>query len=95
MTDQKNRETPYCFGKLDQVFPMTDSGFRESPESCRVCLYKTECLRTAMQTPDGAIVKQEALDRAYASGMVGFWTRWSRKKALQRKMKSRSTRRQS
>jgi hypothetical protein len=30
----------------------------------------------------GVIVREEMVDRAYASGRVGFFERWSRKKAL-------------
>lgn len=83
--NKTDEETPYCFGKLENVFPMSDDGLRHSPESCTVCLYKTRCLRAAIQTKDGIKVKQEALDRAYSSGSVSFLTRWSRKKTLQRK----------
>ena len=86
---RQTEERPFCFGKIENVFPMTDQGFRDSPESCQVCLYKTECLRAAMQTREGLDVKQEALDRAYESKMIGFWSRWSRKKTLQRRMKTR------
>jgi hypothetical protein len=46
------------------------------------CSYKTECLRKAMSEKGGITVRQEMVDRAYASGMVGFFERWSRKKAL-------------
>lgn len=83
-----NKDRPYCFGKIDNVFPMSDNGLRESPEFCRACRYKTACLKAAMQSAEGMQVKQEALDRAYASKMIGFWTRWSRKKTLQRQMKN-------
>jgi hypothetical protein len=50
-----------------------------------ICVYKTECLRTAMTRPQGTEVREEAVDRAYHSGMIGFFDRWSRKKALHRK----------
>jgi hypothetical protein len=46
------------------------------------CCYKTECLRKAMAEKGGIAVREEMVDRAYASGMVGFFERWSRKKAL-------------
>ena len=85
---KKSKEHPYCYGKLDNVFPMGKDGLRETPESCQFCLDKTECLRAAMQSADGTKVKQEALNRAYRSGVVGFWERWSRKKKLHRKLKS-------
>ena len=83
------KETPYCYGKLDNVFPATDDGLRASPESCGVCRCKTECLRAAMETPEGLQVREEVLHRAHRSGMVGFWERWSRKKSLHRKAGNR------
>jgi hypothetical protein len=46
------------------------------------CYYKTVCLRKAMAEKGGIAVRQEMVDRAYASGRVGFFERWSRKKAL-------------
>ncbi len=83
-------ERPYCFGKLDCVFPMGPDGLRETPESCMVCYCKTECLRAAMQTNDAVQVKEEKVDRAYAAGMMGFLERWSRKKALHHQRKQPS-----
>ena len=85
------QERPYCYGKLECVFPMGESGLRETPESCMVCYCKTECLRTAMQGEAGAQVREEKVDRAYAAGMMGFFERWSRKKALQQKRESADT----
>lgn len=78
-------ERPYCYGKLDCVFPMGENGLRETPESCMVCYCKTECLRTAVQGEAGAQVREEKVDRAYAAGAIGFFERWSRKKALQQR----------
>ena len=78
-------ERPYCFSRLEIVFPMGPEGLRETPESCMVCYCKTECLRTAMQGAEGVHVKEEKVDRAYAAGMMGFFERWSRKKALHQK----------
>jgi hypothetical protein len=78
-------ERPYCYGKIECVFPMGDEGLRETPESCMVCYCKTECLRTAMQGEAGDQVREEKVDRAYAAGMMGFFERWSRKKALQQR----------
>jgi hypothetical protein len=76
-------ERPYCYGKIECVFPMGTDGLRETPESCMVCYCKTECLRIAMQGQAGTQVREEKVDRAYAAGMMGFFERWSRKKALQ------------
>ena len=78
-------ERPYCYGKLECVFPMGSEGLRETPESCMVCYCKTECLRTAMKSADAVQVREEKVDRAYDAGMMGFFERWSRKKALHQK----------
>ncbi|HSO66292.1 MAG TPA: hypothetical protein VLP30_00445 [Desulfatirhabdiaceae bacterium] len=84
MTHPKN-DRPSCFGDLTSVFPKADDGLRHTPESCMVCDHKTACLRTAMTQKQGLTVREELLDRAYSSGMVGFLGRWSRKKDLHRK----------
>lgn len=76
------KKFPPCFADLESVFPMGDEGLRETPESCMPCYYKTECLRKAMAEKGGVAVRQEMVDRAYESGRVGFFERWSRKKAL-------------
>ena len=39
----------------------------------------------AIQGRDGLKVREEQIDRAYSSGMIGFLERWSRKKAIDRK----------
>lgn len=84
-----HKKFPPCYGDLDSVFPMGAEGLRQSPESCMPCCYKTECLRKAMSERGGVTVREEMVDRAYASGMVGFFERWSRKKALAGKKKRR------
>ena len=80
------KKYPYCYGKLENVFPMGENGLRCSPESCRVCHCKTECLKSALESSGGLKVKEEKVDRAYASGMIGFLERWSQKKVLNRKL---------
>jgi hypothetical protein len=86
---KKEEQYPYCYGKIENVFPVSDDGLRASPAHCGPCLYKTQCLRSAMQTPHGTKVKQEALNRAHRSGMIGFWERWSKKKLLEQKKGSK------
>ena len=76
------KKFPPCFGDLETVFPQGGEGLRQTPESCMVCYYKTDCLRKAMADKGGIAVRQEMVDRAYASGTVGFFERWSRRKAL-------------
>jgi hypothetical protein len=85
MADQ-NQEKPACFGNLEIVFPKTDDGLRHSPESCMPCFYKTECLKKAIEGKDGLTIREEKTDRAYASGNMGFFERWSKKKALRKKI---------
>lgn len=77
-----NKNVPACFGDLDKVFPKEEDGLRNSPETCLACAHKTECLRSAMQGGEGLRVREETVDRAYASGMLSFFGRWSRKKEL-------------
>jgi hypothetical protein len=83
MTDQKQpQRRPSCFGDLKTVFPMTKSGLRDTPLACLACVFKTECLRAAMDGAGGLDVRREAVDRAYAAGMMSFFQRWSRRKSL-------------
>ncbi|MCK5417860.1 MAG: hypothetical protein KAI93_05120 [Desulfobacterales bacterium] len=87
MTHPKT-EHPYCFGKLDNVFPLAKDGLRHTPESCMVCFCKTECLRTAVKGPGGIKVEEERVKRAYGSGTISFIERWSRKKAIARQKRN-------
>ena len=84
MTDNNERR-PTCFADLAIVFPLGSDGLRHTPRGCMICVYKTECLREAMSCTQGFTVREEAVDRAYRSGAIGFWDRWSRKKSLHRK----------
>ena len=79
---EKTTKNPECFGNLQKVFPMGKDGLRHTPADCLACLQKTQCLRSAIQSKDGLSVKEEHLDRAYNSGMIGFFERWSKKKRL-------------
>ena len=85
---EKKKRLPDCFAQLETVFPMGEDGLRNTPETCLACPHKTECLRTAIQGTDGLKVREEQIDRAYNSGMIGFLERWSRKKAIDRQKKS-------
>ena len=86
MSEKKNR-LPDCFAQLETVFPMGKEGLRNTPETCLACPHKTECLRMAIQGRDGFKVREEQIDRAYNSGMIGFLERWSKKKAIDRQKK--------
>ncbi len=82
-----DEKLPACFGDLETVFPSGRDGLRRTPEPCLGCSRKTECLRSAMEGVDGLKVKEELVDRAYASGRISFIERWSKKKTLNRKRK--------
>ena len=82
-----NTTAPDCYGKLDIVFPMGKDGLRHTPQSCMACQLKTDCLRAAVTKNQGITVKQEMVDRAYASGNMGFLKRWAMKKSLAQKKK--------
>ena len=86
-----NPQWPPCFGSLDTVFPMGADGLRCTPDGCMACDCKTECLRAAMGCISGITVREEMVDRAYVSGRMGFWERWSKRKAFDRQ-KNRMTR---
>ncbi len=80
---------PDCFGRLEIVFPKGSDGLRHSPPKCMACVFKTECLQTAMQQPAGHEVESEMIDRAYEARAISFIQRWSKKKALHQKTKQR------
>ena len=80
-------ERPFCFAKLEIVFPKGEDGLRHTPESCMFCACKTECLRSAMATKDGLDVEQERVDRAFQSKTITFFQRWSAKKRIAEKKK--------
>ncbi len=83
-----SKDPPECFGVLAIVFPEGPDGLRHSPESCLACPSRVDCLRQAMQSEGGLQVQEKNLDKAYAAGLVGFWSRWSRKKSLHQQRKS-------
>jgi len=80
---------PKCFGELETVFPKTKDGLRNTPDACLECLHKTACLRSAMGSKGGVKVREEIVDRAYDSGMMSFFERWSKKKELKGKLKKK------
>jgi hypothetical protein len=82
-------DRPDCFGHLDQVFPMTDSGLRETPERClKNCSLKTVCLKKAMTTEKAVHLEEEIIERGTKTGAINFFERWSRRKQVHRKQSS-------
>ena len=84
MADTPN-ERPHCYGVLQKVFPLGADGLRHTPLECMRCAHKTDCLRQALAADAGRAVQEELVDRAWQAGMLGFFERWSRKKALNRR----------
>lgn len=84
--DDTKETLPDCFGNLEKVFPMTDSGLRQTPDECfYYCAVKTRCLKKALGTPKGDKVEEELIERGSKAGVINFFERWSRKKQLNRK----------
>lgn len=81
---------PVCFGDLEQVFPKCADGLRQSPDRCMNCSLKVDCLRAAVSGPDGNRVREEVIDRAYGTGVISFFERWSKKKYFRGKLKKQT-----
>jgi hypothetical protein len=85
-TTKRLCDKPDCYGDLEKVFPMTETGLRQTPHYCRYeCEFKTECLKKALVSLKGRKVEEELLERGSKAGAIGFVERWSRKKQLDRK----------
>lgn len=90
MEKETETELPACFGDLETVFPMTGRGLRETPDDCMyLCAHKTACLRCAMEGERGVQVHEELIERGDKAGMMGFFERWSRKKRLHGRKKTK------
>jgi len=83
-------EHPVCFGVLEQVFPKCADGLRQSPDRCMNCRFKVDCLRKAVSGPDGNRVREEVIDRAYGTGAISFFERWSKKKYFRGRLKKQT-----
>jgi hypothetical protein len=84
-----DKKYPDCFGHLDIVFPKGKHGLRDTPQTCLLCSHKTQCLRSALQGAGGLKVREEMLDRAYHSGRMGFFERWSKMKQIKCQLKKK------
>lgn len=73
---------PDCFGILDRVFPVGDSGIREVTQKCMECPYRIECLRSALDTEEGIKMREEIMERVPVSSVGDWIKRWSEKKML-------------
>ena len=83
------KKLPDCFGDLETVFPKGEDNLRTSPDKCLKCSFKTLCLRLAMKDMGGIKVREELVDRAFDSGVIGFLERWSKKKSFAVNLKKR------
>ncbi|MFC1821208.1 hypothetical protein ACFL9T_00750 [Thermodesulfobacteriota bacterium] len=78
-----------CFGHLENVFPVGESGLREVVSRCFECKEKTACLKAALSTGEGLAMKSDLVDRAADRGLIGRLQRWSRRKTLYRLMEQK------
>ena len=77
-------EKKNCFGVLENVFPVGETGLREIEPECFECPHKVPCLKEAMATKEGLKMREELVDRAADRGLMGRFQRWYRKKELDR-----------
>jgi len=80
--DIKNEKE--CFGILEKVFPVAESGMREVVPECFDCDDRVECLKTALATSEGLGYREQLLEERSAGGFIGRIRRWSEKKTLSR-----------
>ena len=76
-----------CFSVLDRVFPEREDGLRQVPQECFKCPEHTQCLKAALETPEGIEFRMGLLNRTKPAGLVGRIRRWSERKALSRSLK--------
>jgi hypothetical protein len=95
MDDDYSQVRPICYGQLDIVFPLAESGLREIPDECRACGMDHDCLKLALKTPEGRRFLEERTGAASAPGqgesaspVVGFLKRWSDRKLAGQKKKA-------
>jgi hypothetical protein len=87
MKHEDNDSHSLCFGNLDIVFPLDESGLRKITNGCFSCTNLKACLRQAMEGEGGLSFKEERIDQAYRHGLIGAFRRWSEKKYIRRKLK--------
>jgi len=75
-----------CFGILERVFPLGESGLREVPLECLECSDRVLCLRRAISTKEGIGMRTEKLNQTPAKGFRERLKRWSDRKELNRQM---------
>jgi len=76
-----------CFGILENVFPMGETGLREVVPACFECPDRKECLQTALNTEQGLVFRSEIIERSPPRGLISRLKRWSERKDLNRRLK--------
>jgi len=69
---------------LAVVFPLDAQGLRSLPQRCWACPARHLCLRTALDSPDGQVLRAKAMERGRPGGLAAGLRRWSRLKELRR-----------
>ena len=82
-----------CFGILDEVFPVGEKGLREIVPDCFNCEDRLPCLKEAISTKDGIVMRSDALHRSSNNGFIGRIKKWSHMKELSRETEQREKRR--
>jgi len=78
-----------CFGILDKIFPVSESGLREIVPECFNCPDRISCLKEALATKEGVEMRLGILERAPTGGLTDRIRRWSQKKELSRHAEER------
>lgn len=71
-----------CYGILERVFPVGESGMREVVPECFDCDDRVECLKRALATSEGLGYREDLLEERCSGGFIGLIRRWSEKKTL-------------
>ncbi|HDI78290.1 MAG TPA: hypothetical protein ENF54_01475 [Desulfobacteraceae bacterium] len=73
-----------CFGNLNRVFPIGRDGLREVPKECLDCEERVQCMKTALNSPEGIRYKEELIRRRGENSIWDRLKRWSYRKTLHR-----------
>jgi hypothetical protein len=79
---------PACFADLEKVLPFEpESGLRGPNRDCLGCPALPQCLREAVQTPQGQKVRYERLEETSGRGLLGRLRMWHERKLLEQQKK--------
>ena len=80
---KNSQDAGYMSNITDISFPDIFASMNTGRES------SDRVLKTVIEGINGLKVREEVLDRAYASGKINFLERWSQKKELKRRLKEK------